>query len=337
MASYIVVTGAAGFIGSNLVRALNGRGETNVIAVDNLSRADKFRNLVDCEIVDFLDKRDFLERMEHGEFDGVIDAVLHQGACSDTMETDGRYMMENNYRYSVALLDFCLDEEVPFIYASSAAVYGGGRIFREERSCESPLNVYGYSKFLFDQVVRRRFADAGAQIAGFRYFNVYGRNEAHKGRMASVAWHGLKQFRESGKVRLFEGCDGYGNGEQSRDFIAIEDVVKVNLHFLDHPERSGIFNVGTGRAQPFNDVAAAVVNACRKQAGKPALSLDDMRQQGLVEYIPFPEQLKGKYQSFTEADIGALRRAGYAAPFLSVEEGVSGYVEALLSGEHPAG
>ncbi len=337
MASYIVVTGAAGFIGSNLVRALNERGEAKIIAVDNLSRADKFRNLVDCEIADFIDKRDFLERLEHGEFDGAIDAVLHQGACSDTMETDGRYMMENNYRYSASLLDFCLDEEIAFIYASSAAVYGGGRVFREERACEAPLNIYGYSKFLFDQLVRRRFADAGAQIAGFRYFNVYGRNEAHKGRMASVAWHGLKQFRETAKMRLFEGSDGYGDGGQSRDFIAVEDVIKVNLHFLDHPDRSGIFNVGTGRAQPFNDVAVAVVNACRGNEGKPALSLEQMQQQGLVEYIPFPEQLKGKYQSYTEADIGALRRAGYTDALMSVEEGVSAYVAALLTAGVPSG
>jgi ADP-L-glycero-D-manno-heptose 6-epimerase len=330
MPSYIVVTGAAGFIGSNLVRALNGRGETNIIAVDNLSRADKFRNLVDCEIADFMDKRDFLDRIERGEFDGALDAVLHQGACSDTMETDGRYMMENNYRYSLSLLDFCLEEEVPFIYASSAAVYGGGKVFREERACESPLNVYGYSKFLFDQAVRRRFADAESQVAGFRYFNVYGRNEAHKGRMASVAWHGMNQFLETGKVRLFEGTDGYANGGQLRDFIAVEDVVKVNLHFLDHPERSGIFNVGTGRAQPFNDVAVAVVNACRSQEDKPALSLADMSAQGLIEYIPFPQQLKGKYQSFTQADIGALRRAGYSAALLGVEEGVSAYIAGLL-------
>ncbi len=331
MSSYIIVTGAAGFIGSNLVRALNARGETDIIAVDNLSRADKFRNLVDCDIADFIDKRDFLERLVRGEFDGGIDAVMHQGACSDTMETDGRYMMENNYRYSLGLLDFCLDEEVPFIYASSAAVYGGGREFREERSCESPLNVYGYSKFLFDQAVRRRFADAGAQIAGFRYFNVYGRNEAHKGRMASVAWHGLQQFRDGGKVRLFEGSDGYGDGGQLRDFICVDDVIKVNLHFLDNPDRSGIFNVGTGRAQPFNDVAMAVINACRSHEGKPALSLAEMTAQGLLEYIPFPEQLKGKYQSYTQADMGALRRAGYTAPFTGVEEGVGAYVGGLLS------
>ncbi len=336
MASYIVVTGAAGFIGSNLVRALNERGEKNIIAVDNLTRADKFRNLVDCDIADFIDKRDFLERLNSGEFDGGLDAVLHQGACSDTMETDGRYMMENNYRYSVSLLDFCQDEEIPFIYASSAAVYGGGRTFREERSCESPLNVYGYSKFLFDQTVRRRFADADAQIAGFRYFNVYGHNEAHKGRMASVAWHGFNQFRDTGKVRLFEGCDGYGNGEQVRDFIAVEDVIQVNLHFLDNPDTSGIFNVGTGRAQPFNDVAAAVINASRLNEGKLALSLGEMQAQGLVEYIPFPEQLKGKYQSFTQADMGALRRAGYESPFKPVEEGVADYVTGLLAASKPA-
>lgn len=332
MVSYIVVTGAAGFIGSNLVRALNARGERNIIAVDNLSRADKFRNLVDCDIADFIDKRDFLERVTHGEFDGVLDALLHQGACSDTMETDGRYMMENNYHYSRRLLDFCLDEEVPFIYASSAAVYGGGRQFREERGCESPLNVYGYSKFLFDQAVRRSLAGAGAQIAGFRYFNVYGRNEAHKGRMASVAWHGVQQLRDSGKVLLFEGSDGYGDGGQLRDFICVEDVVKVNLHFLDNPDSSGIFNVGSGRAQPFNDVASALINAWRKHDGKPALGLDEMKSQGLIEYIAFPQQLKGKYQSYTQADVSALRRAGYAAQFTAVEEGVSGYVAALLAG-----
>ncbi len=336
MASYIVVTGAAGFIGSNLVRALNDRGVTNIIAVDNLTRADKFRNLVDCDIAEFMDKTDFLERMQRGEFDGGLDAVMHQGACSDTMETDGRYMMENNYRYSLSLLEFCIDEEVPFIYASSAAVYGAGRVFREERACESPLNVYGYSKFLFDQAVRRRFADAGSQIAGFRYFNVYGRNESHKGRMASVAWHGLNQLRDSGKVRLFEGSDGYGNGQQVRDFIAVEDVIRVNLHFLDHPETSGIFNAGTGRAQAFNDVAAAVINAYRRHEAKPALSLEDMTSQGLVEYISFPEQLKGKYQSFTQADVTALRHAGYVLPFLSVEEGVAHYVGGLLKAAGPA-
>jgi ADP-L-glycero-D-manno-heptose 6-epimerase len=326
---YTIVTGAAGFIGANIVKALNDRGTRNVIAVDNLKKADKFKNLIDCEIADYLDKEEFLDLIEAGQFDGAVDAIFHEGACSDTMETDGRYMMANNYRYSSSLLDFCLDQDVPFLYASSASVYGGGRVFKESREHEGPLNVYGYSKFLFDQVVRRRLPDASSQVVGFRYFNVYGPREQHKGRMASVAFHHFNQYREHGKVKLFEGCDGYGNGEQSRDFVFIEDVVKVNLYFLDHPERSGIFNLGTGRAQAFNDVATSTVNACRALEGKSALSLQEMVSQGIVEYIDFPEALKGKYQSYTEADIGKLRAAGYKEAFNSVEQGVAKYVNAL--------
>jgi ADP-L-glycero-D-manno-heptose 6-epimerase len=326
---YYVVTGACGFIGANLVHALNARGIDNIIAVDNLTRADKFRNLVDCQIADYIDKQEFLDSLEAGYFDGAIETVLHQGACSDTMETDGRYMMENNYRYSLTLLDFCLDHEVNFLYASSAAVYGGGSVFREERALESPLNVYGYSKFLFDQVVRRRLGDAASQIAGFRYFNVYGPREQHKGRMASVAFHHFNQYRATGKVKLFEGCDGYPDGGQKRDFVYIDDVVKVNMHFLDNPHTSGIFNLGTGRAQPFNDVACATVNACRALEGKPALALAELVQAGIVEYIDFPEALKGKYQSFTQADISALRACGYKEEFATVEAGVADYVRQL--------
>jgi ADP-L-glycero-D-manno-heptose 6-epimerase len=327
---YFIVTGAAGFIGANLIKGLNGRGITDIIAVDNLARADKFPNLVDCEIADYFDKGEFLERLQAGAWAGEVEAVLHQGACSDTMETDGRYMMENNYRYSVFLLDHCQEEDIPLIYASSAAVYGAGPDFREGREYERPLNVYGYSKFLFDQIVRRRSADAGAQVAGFRYFNVYGPREAHKGRMASVAFHNFNQFRAEGRVKLFEGWAGYGDGMQSRDFVSVEDVVAVNLYFLEHPELSGIYNLGTGRAQPFNDVARAVVNACRQADGKPALSLEECRAQGLIEYVAFPEALKGKYQSYTQADVSQLRAAGYDAPFLTVEQGVARYVEALL-------
>lgn len=330
MSTYYVVTGAAGFIGSNLVRALNQRGISNIIAVDNLTRADKFRNLVDCEIADYYDKEDFIERLYAGVFEDAFEAVLHQGACSDTMETDGHYMMENNYRYSLALLDFCDEEEIPFIYASSASVYGGGKVFREAREYESPLNIYGYSKFLFDQIVRQRLPDAESQIVGFRYFNVYGPNEAHKGRMASVAWHFYNQYRDGGKVKLFEGTDGYGNGEQRRDFVSVEDVVNVNLHFLDHREHSGIYNVGTGRAQSFNDVAVATINACRRRAGKSEATLDELLALGAIEYVPFPDALKGKYQSYTEADISALRSANYEAPFLTVAEGVERYVDELI-------
>ena len=327
---YYIVTGAAGFIGSNLVKALNERGENNIIAVDNLKNADKFRNLADCDIADYLDKEDFLKKLQEGFFDGLVSAVLHQGACSDTMETDGRYMMDNNYQYSLELLNYCQNEEVPFLYASSASVYGGGNAFRESRECEAPLNVYAYSKFLFDQIVRRRWHKRSAQIVGLRYFNVYGPREQHKGRMASVAFHFFNQYRAEGKVKLFEGCDGYANGGQLRDFVSVEDAVKVNMYFLDYPHKSGIFNLGTGQAQSFNDVAAAVINALRDAEGKGALSLAELQQQGMIEYIPFPEALRGKYQSYTQADISALRDIGYAEPFLTVEQGVAKYVKQRL-------
>ncbi|MDR3159874.1 MAG: ADP-glyceromanno-heptose 6-epimerase [Zoogloeaceae bacterium] len=328
MSNYVVVTGAAGFIGSNLVRALNARGERRIIAVDNLARAEKFRNLADCEIADYLDKEDFIARIQHGHFDGEIDAVLHQGACSNTMESDGRYMMENNYRYSCILLNWCLDQEVPLLYASSAATYGGGAIFREKRQYETPLNIYGYSKFLFDQMARRRPPE-GSQVAGLRYFNVYGPHEQHKGRMASVAFHHYHQFRNEGRVKLFKGSHGYANGEQQRDFVFIDDVVKVNLFFLDHPEKSGIFNLGTGRAQSFNAVALAAINGCRALQGEAPLALEEIVKRGLLEYIDFPEGLHDKYQAFTQADLTRLRSVGYAAPFATVEEGVSQYAQWL--------
>ncbi len=328
---YYVVTGAAGFIGANLVKALNERGESNIIAVDNLKYADKFKNLADCDIADYLDKEDFFGKLEEGFFDGLLTAVLHQGACSDTMESDGRYMMKNNYRYSLELLNYCQNEEVPLLYASSASVYGAGKVFRESREFEAPLNVYGYSKFLFDQVVRRRWNRRTAQIVGLRYFNVYGAREAHKGRMASVAYHFFNQYRAEGHVKLFEGCDGYADGGQLRDFISVEDVVKVNMHFLSHPGKSGIFNLGTGKAQSFNDVAVATVNTLRTAQGEGTLTLEEMRRQQLIRYIPFPEQLKGKYQSYTQADVEALRTTGYDEPFLNVEQGVARYVNYLLS------
>jgi ADP-L-glycero-D-manno-heptose 6-epimerase len=327
--SYTIVTGAAGFIGSNIVKALNERGNTRIIAVDNLTKADKFKNLVDCDIVDYLDKEDFIQRVVAGDFDGAVDAIFHEGACSDTMETDGRYMMENNYRYSLALLDWCMDQDVQLLYASSAATYGGSTEFREDRSCEAPLNVYGYSKFLFDQIVRQRLPQASSQVVGFRYFNVYGPRENHKGRMASVAYHHFHQLRNEGKVKLFEGSHGYANGEQRRDFIFVGDLVKVKLHFYENPEKCGIFNLGTGRAQSFNDVAVATINGCAALKGEAPRTLEDLKAAGLVEYVAFPEALKGKYQAFTQADLTKLRAAGYEAPFATVEEGVGQYVQWL--------
>ena len=327
----IIVTGAAGFIGSNIVKALNRRGETDIIAVDNLTNGHKFRNLADCDIAHYLDKHEFIRQVREHLVPHDIRAVFHQGACSNTMEHNGQYMMENNYQYSLDLLDWCQDERIPFLYASSAAVYGKGTAFREERALEKPLNVYGYSKFLFDQVVRRRIAQGlTAQVVGFRYFNVYGMREQHKGRMASVAFHHFNQYRSQGYVNLFGAYENYGNGEHSRDFISVEDVAKVNLYFWDNPEKSGIFNLGTGRSQPFNDLAAATVNACRAAEGKPKLSLAELVEQQLIRYIPFPEDLAGKYQSFTQADTEKLRAAGYADDFYTVEQGVERYVAWLL-------
>ena len=327
---YYVVTGAAGFIGSRLVAALNRAGITAILAVDNLQSADKFRNLAGSEIEDYLDKRDFLERVAANQFDEGVEAVLHQGACSDTMHADGRYMMDNNYRYSRVLLDWCQDEEVPFLYASSAAVYGAGRRFSEDRTNEALLNVYAYSKYLFDEVVRRRLPARTSQIVGLRYFNVYGPNEAHKGRMASVAQHAYQQFLADGRVRLFVGSDGFADGEQRRDFVHVDDVANVNLHFLEHPEISGVYNCGTGRAQSFNDVACAVINTVRETRGEARLAAAELVARGLIEYIPFPPQLAGKYQSFTEADLGQLRAAGYPGEFMPVERGVEAYVRELL-------
>lgn len=308
----IIVTGGAGFIGSNLVLALNARGYDDVLVVDNLSNGVKYRNLVECRIADYLDKQDFIERIRAEQFDaGAITAVFHQGACSTTTEWDGRYMMDNNYQYSKELLHYCQRHDIPFIYASSAAVYGDVKTFKENLSYEAPLNVYGYSKFQFDQYLRSQLLNLGSQVVGLRYFNVYGPREAHKGSMASVAYHLNNQYHDTGKVRLFEGCDGYGNGEQRRDFIYVGDVVDINLWFLDNPHVTGIFNVGTGRSQTFNDVANAVLN---------------YHGDGNLEYIPFPEHLKGCYQSFTEANLDTLRSAGCDHEFKTVEEGVRDYM-----------
>jgi ADP-L-glycero-D-manno-heptose 6-epimerase len=311
----IIVTGGAGFIGSNLVFALNERGHDDILVVDDLTEGVKFKNLVDCQIADYIDKQSFLNKLQQGDLKGEsIEAIFHQGACSTTTEWDGRYMMENNYQYTKQLFHYCQEQEIPFIYASSAAVYGGNDVFKEDLACEAPLNVYGYSKFQFDQYLRRNFSALTSQVVGLRYFNVYGPKEAHKGSMASVAYHLNNQLLQPGNVRLFEGCDGYGDGEQVRDFVYVGDAVAVNLWFLDHPEVSGIFNAGTGKSQPFNDVAKAVIA---------------YHQKGEIEYIPFPEHLKGCYQSFTEANLENLRQVGCNHQFKSVEEGVQLYMEWL--------
>lgn len=313
----IIVTGGAGFIGSNLVAGLNSRGISDILVVDSMGNSGKFKNLRGLEFSDYLEKSEFREALVKGLFDKKkIEALFHQGACSDTLNTDGRYMMENNYRYSRDLLDFCLKRAVPFIYASSASVYGlGKKGFREEGECEFPLNLYAFTKHLFDCHVRKVLPDAKSQVVGLRYFNVFGPQEAHKGRMASMVFHAFHQVRNTGKVNLFEGSGGYGPGQQRRDFVYVDDAVKVNLFFLERPDVSGIFNCGTGRSRTFRDLAMAVINAMGR---------------GTVEYIPFPDDLKGKYQNFTEADLANLRSSGYIEHFENLEVAVERYVKLLF-------
>jgi ADP-L-glycero-D-manno-heptose 6-epimerase len=329
----IVVTGAAGFIGSNIIKGLNARGLDDIIAVDDLTQGDKFLNLADVKISDYVDASVFYEQFAQGGY-GQIEAVFHEGACSDTMETNGKYMMDNNYTLSCSLFQSCQKRGARLLYASSAATYGGSETFREDPQFERPLNVYGYSKLLFDQRMRRdcgvnfQRAHSGklGQVVGFRYFNVYGPREQHKGRMASVAFHQFNQFAKDGKVKLFGSYGGYAPGGQMRDFVFIDDVVAVNLWFFDHPGQSGIFNLGTGKAQPFNDVATSVVNAMRELQGDAALSQDAIVEAGLIEYIDFPEALRGKYQCYTQADISALRAVGCDHVFSDVQTGVRKYV-----------
>jgi ADP-L-glycero-D-manno-heptose 6-epimerase len=311
----LIVTGGAGFIGSNLVKALNARGRTDVLVADELGDGHKLLNLADCQVQDVLDRDEFLARFESGRaFEAPVQAIFHQGACANTREWNGRVVMEANYAYSRRLLDVCLARRIPLIYASSASVYGAGPLFREDPACESPLNPYAYSKLLFDQRVRRVLPAARSQVVGLRYFNVYGPREAHKGEMASVAYKLHRELEAGDRVRLFEGSAGYAPGEQRRDFVWVGDVVALCLWFLDHPERSGVFNAGTGRAQTFNDVARAVIA---------------WHGRGAIEYVPFPAGLRDAYQSYTQADLSALRVAGFSAPFLSVEEGVPRYLDSL--------
>ncbi|MGN8158576.1 ADP-glyceromanno-heptose 6-epimerase [Salinisphaera sp. RV14] len=310
----IIVTGAAGFIGSNIVAGLNARGIRDILVVDDLTDGHKCLNLADLDFSDYLEYDELERRMAADDMPRGVDAVFHQGACSDTTEWDGRYVMARNFTYSKTLHAWCAQHRVPFLYASSASVYGMGPDFVERREAEDPLNMYAFSKFAFDQYVRARAKTRHSQVVGLRYFNVYGPREGHKGRMASVARHFSSQIVEDGECRLFAGSDGYGDGEQRRDFIHVDDVVAVNLWLFDHPQVSGIFNCGTGRSQTFNEVADAVIA---------------WHGRGEKRYIQFPQSLLGHYQSFTEADMGALQAAGYPNAFMSVEQGVPRYLDWL--------
>lgn len=336
----IVVTGAAGFIGSNLIRGLNARGISEIVAVDDLTEGEKFRNLADLQIADYIDAQAFYGRFAKQGF-GMVEAVFHEGACSNTMEHNGQYMMHNNYTLSCDLFKACQAQGTRLLYASSAATYGGSSTFLEAPQCERPLNVYGYSKLLFDQYLRRHlggsFQNGAAQVVGLRYFNVYGPREQHKGRMASVAFHQFNQFMAEGKVKLFSDYGGYGPGEQVRDFVFVDDVVAINLWFFDHPTVCGLFNLGTGQAQPFNDVALGVINALRGQQGHAVLSLQEAVAQKYLEYIPFPAALVGKYQSYTQADLARLRDAGCDHAFANVESGIADYMDWLATANDRAG
>jgi ADP-L-glycero-D-manno-heptose 6-epimerase len=313
----ILVTGGAGFIGSNLVRGLNDRGNTDILIVDNLENSVKFRNLVGCQFADYIDKRAFRALLDDGAFEVPLSAIFHQGACTDTMEYDGRYMMDNNYTVSKGLLHYALENEIPFIYASSAAVYGTAEAFSEDPANERPANIYGYSKLVFDQYVRRLIGEITSPVVGLRYFNVYGPREAHKGNMASVVFKFYQQLKAEGVIRLFEGTGGFGDGEQRRDFVFVEDVVRVNLFFLDSPT-VGVFNVGTGQSRSFNAIARTLIQ---------------LQGSGEIAYIPFPPGLRGRYQSYTKADLAALRAAGYKDAFEPLEQGVSRYYDYLEQGE----
>lgn len=322
----IIVTGGAGFIGSNIVRGLNQRGLNHILVVDDLTDGDKIRNIENCDIQDYLDKDEFLRRIEQGMEFGGMSAIYHQGACSDTMETDGRYMMQTNYEYSKSLFHYSGQHGIPFVYASSASVYGGGEVFKEEPASEQALNVYAYSKLLFDRYVQKNLDNFGAQVVGLRYFNVYGQGEAHKGRMASVVYHFFKQYHDQGYVNLFRGTGGYADGEQVRDFVWVGDVVDVNLHLLEHPEVNGIYNVGSGRPQSFNVVATAVLNALEGSDK----TTEDWVAAGKLRYIDVPTALAGKYQSYTKADLTNLTiSADYSKSFTRVDDGVKQYVTEL--------
>jgi ADP-L-glycero-D-manno-heptose 6-epimerase len=315
----IIVTGGAGFIGSNLIHQLNHAGERDILLVDSFAPAPnltgpKFLNLAGAEFADYMDKREFRGALKAGHFDNAkIRAILHQGACSNTLEDDGRYMMDNNFTYSKELLHFALDRKIPLVYASTAAVYGASTNFAELPANERPLNIYGYSKLVFDNYVRRLLPEMKSTVVGLRYFNVYGPREQHKGRMASVIHHFTRELKDTGSIRMFEGSGGYANGEQRRDFVFVKDLCRINMFFAgllsEGPRKPvhAVVNAGTGEARTFKAVAAALM---------------EVHGAGKIEYIPFPGDLQNRYQHYTQADDAGLRAAGYTAGFTPLEDGV---------------
>ena len=316
----IILTGGAGFVGSNILAALNANGITDVLVVDR--RGDNFRNLSDLKFSDFMQPEDFARAIERKSLPDRIEAIFHQGACADTTCIDGRYMIENNFTFSKLILHFALSSRVPLVYASSAAVYGSSSAFAPTRENERPLNLYGLSKLAFDNHVRSLTAKSGSTVAGLRYFNVYGPRESHKGKMASMVYQLFRQLKTDGRALIFEGTDGYADGEQRRDFVFVNDIVRVNLALAEGPVRNGVFNVGTGQARSFNDVARILI--ARLGAGS-------------IDYVPFPESLAGRYQSFTQADLSVLRSSGYSESFTTLENGIAQSLEAWNREYEPNG
>jgi len=319
----LIVTGGAGFIGSNLVHELNSHGITDILVVDNLANAQKFVNLNGARYVDYMDKRDFRRAIRENSLGaGRIEAILHQGACSNTLEDDGVYMMDNNFQYTKEVLDFAVRWEAPLVFASTAAVYGlsGAGHFTPTLENERPLNVYGFSKLAFDHYFRNQLAQGRVPMTavGLRYFNAYGPREQHKGRMSSVIHHFTKQMKETVKVRLFAGTGGFGDGEQRRDFVYVRDLALLNMFFAQigpyaaeagqtAKTFSGVVNAGSGVSRSFNDVARALMG---------------VHGEVPIEYIPFPADLEGRYQHFTEADLTGLRELGCDLEFTALEQGI---------------
>uniref|UniRef100_A0A7C4JQV2 ADP-L-glycero-D-manno-heptose-6-epimerase n=1 Tax=Thermodesulfobacterium geofontis TaxID=1295609 RepID=A0A7C4JQV2_9BACT len=313
----IIVTGGAGFIGSNLVETLNQKGEDRIIVVDHLNEGNKWKNLLGLKFLDYIEKDEFLEKIEKGYFKDVS-AIVHLGACSNTTVKDLHYLYLNNFKYSQKLALFALENEITFIYASSAATYGDGSMgFSDEEALLpklKPLNPYGFSKHLFDLWLY--YNGLLNQVVGLKYFNVFGEKEFHKGEMKSVALKAYEEIKKEGKVKLFKSYHpDYKDGEQLRDFIYVKDAVEVTIFFLENPKIKGVFNVGTGKARSFKDLVLAIFSA---------LSLPPN-----IEYIEMPEYLKNQYQYFTQADITKLRKVGYNKPMWELESAIKNYVSYL--------
>ncbi len=317
-----IVTGGAGFIGSALIAALNKRKITDILVVDDLAASHKWKNLRSLSFADYVEKDDFLEMVIENRLTGDIEAVFHLGAATSTTETDASYLIKNNYEYSKLLAQWATSVGIRFIYASSAATYGDGSagFSDDEGKIEDlrPLNIYGYSKQLFDLWAKR--AGLLKNIVGLKYFNVFGPNEYHKQEMRSFVIKAFEQINVTGKVRLFKSHrPEYKDGEQLRDFIYVKDAVDMTLFFLDNPKAGGLFNIGTGKARTWNDLVSSVFDAMGKKLN--------------IEYIDMPDSIRNQYQYFTQADINKLRNAGYENQTTSLEDAIKDYVQNYLQKE----